>query len=191
MTNTSVMVVLVGPSGVGKTTLARRLLSDGVVKASVVSTSTRPLGLNEKPGEYYIVSEEEFNNTTLIEHAEYAGNYYGISLEEFNRCMTLGDTVVAAEIHGAKQIMNYCRINNSGIPVLIFIDANDSFIRGRLESRGRGDVTKRMSRLELDRLSAPECDYTVLNNDNHIQECLDAIIRIIQKSKTTYINKGC
>ena len=85
------LIVVSGPSGVGKGTILNKLMEDKELKlAYSVSMTTREKRPGEEEGvNYYYVSKEQFEqaieNGEMLEHAEFVGNYYGTPLKEVER----------------------------------------------------------------------------------------------------------
>ncbi len=108
------MLVITGPSGVGKGTLIRSLLSRLPELRLSVSATTRAPRPGEQDGrEYHFLSDEEFDRRLaageFLEHATYAGNRYGTLRSELGRGPSgeggeLGPLVLEIELEGARQV---------------------------------------------------------------------------------------
>src|SRR5919202_1591770 len=101
------VLVVTGPSGVGKGTLIRRLLERLDCYRLSVSATTRPPRPGEVDGrDYHFLTEEEFERRLargdFLEHALYAGHHYGTLREEVERAG--GDLVLEIEVEGARQV---------------------------------------------------------------------------------------
>ena len=103
------VVIISGPSGVGKSTICREIvkhLSDVYLSISV---TTRPKGEAEVDGmDYWFVSEKEFqekkDNGLLLEHAEVFGHLYGTPKDKITEALQVGKTVILEiDVQGAKQ----------------------------------------------------------------------------------------
>lgn len=110
------LIVLSGPSGVGKGTLVRYLKKDSEFKALYsISETTRPRRLKEVNGrDYYFVSPFFFQNgikdNRYIEYASYCGNYYGTPKDFVIENLNAGNSVLLEiETNGAKQVMDKFR----------------------------------------------------------------------------------
>lgn len=109
------LIVVSGPSGVGKGTVIKRFINDPELKLSYsVSMTTR----KRRPGEvdgvnYYFVSKEEFlkavEDGELLEYAEFVGNYYGTPLKKVNELLEQGRNVILEiEVQGFMQVIRKC-----------------------------------------------------------------------------------
>ncbi|MEX1142404.1 MAG: guanylate kinase [Thermoleophilaceae bacterium] len=101
------MLVITGPSGVGKGTLIRALLEAVPGSELSVSATTRPPRGGEINGrDYHFLSEPEFltrvESGEFVEHAQYAGNHYGTLRSELRRPASL--VVLEIDLQGARQI---------------------------------------------------------------------------------------
>ena len=106
------LIVISGPSGVGKGTVINKFINDEDLKLSLsVSMTTRARREGEKEGvNYYYVTEEEFlrarENGELLESAEFVGNYYGTPMFEVNRIRSEGRNVLLEiDVQGCLQVI--------------------------------------------------------------------------------------
>ena len=100
MENKGLLIVLSGPSGVGKGTILKKFVNDPSLKlAFSISMTTRAKREGEEEGvNYYYVTKERFqeaiDNGELLEHAEFVGNCYGTPLKEVERLRNEGKNVL-------------------------------------------------------------------------------------------------
>jgi guanylate kinase len=162
------LLVLSGPGGVGKSTVAKKLREVGDFWVSV-SYTTREPRVNEIDGrDYNFVSHEVFqtmiNNGEFLEWAEFAGNRYGTTQDKVEQALLLGKNVLLEiEIDGAKQVKAHLPKS-----ILVFLEPPSwEELVARLEGRGTDDEVRRAHRLELAQaeLEAASSFDVVLIND--------------------------
>lgn len=162
------LIVLSGPGGVGKSTVAKKLRegSDFVV---IVSATTRPPRFNEVAGfDYDYLSASEFDAAVrandFLEWAEFAGARYGTPRLPVETALSAGYSVLLEiEIEGAKQVKG--KIPES---VLVFLEPPSwEELVSRLEGRGTDSAERRASRLALaqEELAAASFFDVILVND--------------------------
>jgi guanylate kinase len=161
------ILVITGPSGVGKGTLIKRLLERVPGLQLAVSATTRTPRPDEVNGrDYHFLSAEDFERRAtageFVEHARYAGNRYGTLVSELER--PARGIVLEIDVQGARQV-------REALPdaVQVFIEP-PSFaeLESRLARRGsdrREQIERRLAaaRGELD--AAGEFDHRVVNDD--------------------------
>ena len=162
------LLVVSGPSGVGKSTITNRLRTDNRFWISV-SATTRSIRTNEVGGvDYHFVSDERFNemieSKEFLEWADFAGAKYGTPKQPVDEALADGKNVILEiELNGARQVRK-----NSKDAILIFIEPPSW---QELETRliNRGTESKQSTQARLDRAkeelsAASEFDHIVINH---------------------------
>lgn len=177
------LIVLSGPSGVGKGTIRKAMFEKENHNFSYsISMTTRKPREGEVDGvDYYFVSKEEFlkriEEGKFLEHAEFVGNYYGTPLDKVNEQLDLGkEVVLEIDVAGAMQVKKL--VPDS---VLIFIlPPSKEALYERLKGRGTETeevIKKRIETANKELLIAENYDYAVINNT--VDKAVDEIIEII------------
>lgn len=175
---TGKLIVFTGPSGVGKGTLLRKLLTQHpelVLSISVTTRSPRPGEINGT--DYYFVSVEKFQQMVadeeLLEWAEFAGNYYGTPRLQVEDLISQGKWVILEiELEGARQIR---RTFPKALRLFIL---PPSLWELEQRIRGRGTeteeaITKRLRRAQEEINAANEFDIQIVNDD--LEKALESL----------------
>ena len=178
------LIVLSGPSGVGKGTVRKELFSQANTNYEYsISMTTRNPREGEVDGvDYFFKSREEFEALIeqggLLEHAQFVGNYYGTPLAYVNETLDAGrDVFLEIEVQGAKQIREKA-------PDALFIflaPPSLSELKSRLVGRGTETadvIAKRIATAEEELEMMSLYDY-VVENDEVTNACdkINAIIK--------------
>lgn len=180
------LIVLSGPSGVGKSTVIAELLSCRRDIHFSVSFTTRQPRVGEEDGvNYNFVSREEFERMIrdgeLLEYAEYVGNYYGTSLKVIEDYLQKGvDVLLDIEVQGAAKVREKCPE-----AVLIFIiPPSLEELSRRLRNRNTDSVDVIAQRLEKSRAECRESvkyDYLVVNDN--VMSAAQEILAILEAER--------
>lgn len=178
------LVVLSGPSGVGKDTVIDRMKDRKLPFHFVVTATTRPPRANEQHGrDYFFLTHDEFaemiEQGELLEYAIVYNDYKGIPKEQVRQALASGkDVVMRIDVQGAATIRELC----PGA-VLIFLSTQDEAeLVNRLTAR-KSETPEGLkmriatARQEMKRVS--EFDYVVVNREMQLDETVDTIIAII------------
>jgi guanylate kinase len=176
------VLVITGPSGVGKGTLIRGLMRRIPNLELSVSGTTRPPRPGERDGvDYHFLTQEAFDRLVeegaFVEHADYAGRSYGTLRSELDERLRAGVPVVLEiEVQGARQV-------RAAMPdaVLVFIAPPSlQALRARLEGRGTDDpqeVGRRLRVAEQELLARDEFGHVVVND--RLEDALDQLTEVV------------
>ncbi|MBO05383.1 MAG: guanylate kinase [Chloroflexi bacterium] len=185
--NSNPMVVVIsGPSGVGKDVMIERMIESVRLGFHfTVSATTREARPGEVEGvNHYFVSVDAFVNLIasddLLEWAMVYGNYYGVPKQQLREALSAGKhVIVRVDVQGAKRITEI-------IPqaLLIFIvPPSLEVLRSHLENRGvdsEEEMKKRLAAASEEINQASLFDYTVTNEENKLDETVEKVVEIIE-----------
>ena len=182
MKNQKKLIILTGPSGVGKGTIVKEILGKHKNIWLSISATTREPREGEKEGEnYYFLNEEKFKEmieqNLFLEWAQFAGNYYGTPLSSVNEKIKRGFTVLLEiEVEGAKQIKE--KFPNS---LSIFLLPPDKAeLERRIRNRGtekEESIKKRLLRANYEISASNKFDFALTNHN--VDETVKRIIKLI------------
>lgn len=179
------LIVISGPSGVGKDTVMQRMQERGLPFHFVVTATTRPKRPNEINGkDYLFVTKEEFarmiDEDELIEHAIVYGDYKGIPKQQVREALDTGkDVVMRIDVQGAEAVR---KLAPEALMIFITTESEAELVQ-RLETRKTETADSLAIRIatarkELKRVEA--FDYVIVNHDFRLDETVDVIRAIIQ-----------
>ena len=182
------LIVLSGPSGVGKDAVLARMKESGYPLKFVITVTTRPRRTNEKNNvDYHFVSDETYKEmiegNKLLESANVYGNWYGVPREEVEQALNQGqDVMVKVDIQGAATIK---RIRPQAVTIFLTPPSTEELI-ARLEQRqteSRYDLDLRLKTAEEEMKQLPLFDYAVVNRWGEIDRAVSDIKAIITAEK--------
>jgi len=177
------MFVLSSPSGVGKTTLTKKLAKNNTNFTISISHTTREPRPNEINGkDYYFINQEEFDSlikgNNFFEHAKIFDNYYGTLKEPVLKILSLGKNVLFdIDWQGTQQLQK-----NKDLSLVAFfiLPPNIKVLKSRLSNRHKGQeklIEQRMKKFSEEISHWNEYDYVVVNDD--LEVCYNKILNII------------
>lgn len=178
------LIVISGPSGVGKDSVLARMKERGLPFHFVVTATTRPRRENEVHGrDYWFVSKDEFarmiETDELIEYAIVYGDYKGIPKGQVREALASGkDVVLRIDVQGAETIR---KLAPEALLIFITTESEEELVH-RLERRmtETADELKlriATARKELQRIAS--FDYVIINHDFHLDHSVGTICAII------------
>ncbi len=182
------LIVLSGPSGVGKDAVLARMKKSGYPVKFVITTTTRPRRAKERNNiDYHFVSEERFKemieNNELLEWANVYGNWYGVPKREVKQALDQGqDVLLKVDIQGAATIK---KILPQVISIFIIPPSMEELVL-RLKQRlteSPSDLDLRLKTAGREMKQLPLFDYVVVNSWDKIDLAVSDIKAIIAAEK--------
>ncbi|MCL5280753.1 MAG: guanylate kinase [Planctomycetes bacterium] len=180
------LIIISGPSGVGKSTITRRLVERLKEAYLSVSVTTRPQAPSEQNGrEYWFISREQFHQRieagALLEYAEVFGNLYGTPRDKTDEALNAGKTVILEiDVQGARQV----KALYPQATMIFLLPPSDKTLAERMRRRGRegGAVAaRRLSAAGSETAAAWQYyDHMVVNDD--LEQALGEVMQIIQEA---------
>ena len=183
MKNLKKLVIITGPSGVGKGTVVKELMDVNKDIWLSISATTRNPRMGEKDGEnYYFISDKKFKDMIdkkeFLEWAKFAGNYYGTPLTTVNEKIAKGFIVLLEiEVEGAKQIKEKFP---EALSIFLLPPSKEELekrIRKRASDKEEA-INRRLSRADYEIASSDEFDFVLTNHD--IDETVKRVFKIIK-----------
>ena len=183
MKNLKKLIIITGPSGVGKGTVVKELLDRNKDIWLSISATTRNPRIGEKDGEnYYFISDEKFKDMIdkkeFLEWAQFAGNYYGTPLSTVNEKIEKGFIVLLEiEVEGAKQIKEKFPEALS----IFLLPPSKAELEKRIRNRGTEKeeaIDRRLRRADYEIALSDEFDFVLTNHD--VDETVKEVFKIIK-----------
>ncbi len=178
------LVIISGPSGVGKGTVRKALFEmEGHDLVYSISMTTRPQREGEVDGvDYFFVTVEEFekriNEGKFLEYAKFVGHYYGTPKDKIDEQLAKGkEVVLEIEVQGANQVREKAK---DGVFIFIAPPSRNALYR-RLLRRGtdsKTSIKNRMDKANREFPLAHKYDYIVVNDE--VRNAADRIMAIIR-----------
>ena len=183
------MVILSSPSGVGKTTLTKKIQQKHQSFKISVSVTTRKPRSNEINGiDYHFVSKEKFkqliDQKKLYEYAKIFEHYYGTLKKDVDELIKKNDILFDIDWQGTKQLSKYKNLN---LVKIYLITSDKEELKTRLIIRNQNtkeEIEKRYKSFDEDIKHWHDYDYIVINKD--LENCFSQIEKIIETSKKNF-----
>ena len=181
------MFVLSSPSGVGKTTLTKKLAKNNTnftISISYTTRKPRPSEINEK--DYCFVNKEEFDSliqgNNFFEYAKIFDNYYGTLKKPVLKFLSLGkDVLFDIDWQGTQQLK---KIKDLSLVTFFILPPSIQVLKDRLLNRHQSQkklIEQRMNKFNEEIIHWNEYNYVVVNDD--LEMCYNKILNIIMSEK--------
>lgn len=173
----NLLIVLSGPSGVGKGTIVDRLMQSGEYALSISCTTRPPRGAEKEGVHYFFTDKQSFLDMVqrggFLEYSEHFGCYYGTPKKFVEQTLKTHNVILEIDVDGALQVKKAHK------DAVLFMIAPPSLeeLKARLIARGTEppeDIEKRLSRADYELSFKDSYDYVVVNDD------IDAAVREIE-----------
>ena len=181
-----IVVVISGPSGVGKDVMIERMIESGRLGFHfTVTTTTRDPRPGEKDGvNHHFVTVDDFVNLIaaddLLEWAQVYGNYYGVPKQQVRNALNAGThVIIRVDVQGAKRLSEI-------IPeaLLIFITPPSlDVLEKHLKNRGvdsEEEMVKRLAAANEEISQESLFDFTVINVEDQLDQTVNSVVAIIE-----------
>ena len=181
------MFVLSSPSGVGKTTLTKKIAENNkkfVISISHTTRKPRPNEVNKK--DYYFVNNQEFKslikNNSFFEYANIFDNFYGTLRDPVLKLLTEGKNVLFdIDWQGTQQLK---KIENLSLVTIFILPPNVKALKDRLFNRHKGEeklIEQRMNKFNEEISHWNEYNHVVINDN--LEDCYENILNIMTSKK--------
>ncbi len=185
----NIMIILSSPSGVGKTTLTKKIQQKYRSFKISVSYTTRPPRSNEVDGvDYHFVSKDDFeklmSENKFYEYAKIFENYYGTLKQSVDQTLLTNDILFDIDWQGTKQLSKF---NNLNLIKIYLITDNKEELKKRLIKRNQNtqeEIEKRFKSFDNDIKNWKDYDYVIINKN--LEVCFKQIENIINIAKSNF-----
>lgn len=181
----NVLVVISGPSGVGKGTLAKLLVQKDENISLSISCTTRAPREGEVDGrEYFFITKDEFKDKIsqggFLEYSEHFENFYGTPRAFVEQSLKKGDVLLEIDVNGGLEVKK----NFNDAVLIMLTPPSKEEIKNRLLKRSTESEEKinlRMQRIDYELSKVSLYDYSVVNDE--LERALEEVQNIIKKEK--------
>lgn len=179
------LIVISGPSGVGKDTVLQRMKERATPIHFVVTATTRPPRPREVQGkDYFFVSNDDFaemiEKGELLEYAIVYNDYKGIPKQQVREALATGrDVVLRVDVQGAQTIRELC----SDALLIFLTTASEAELEERLRARKTETpegIKLRIATARREMKRIDDFDYVVINPDYQLDQAVDTLLAIIE-----------
>jgi len=182
------LIVIAGPSGVGKDSVLARMKELGRPYHFTVTATTRRQRKSERDGmDYIFKTTEQFrrmiDRDELLEWAEVYGNLYGVPRSQIAEALSRGhDVIIKTDVQGAATIK---RLSPEVLTIFLAPPSLDELSQ-RLTDRmteSTEDMSLRLETAEYEMEEATNFDYVVVNREGNLDDAVQEIDRIVSKAR--------
>jgi len=182
------IVIVSGPSGVGKSTICKQVVQRLDNALLSISATTRPKSDAEVDGrDYWFLSEQEFrdriNRGQFLEHANIFGNWYGTPKDKVDEALQADRTVILEiDVQGAGQV----KALYPDAMMIFILPPSERVLAERMDHRGRDDDESSEKRLEgaSDEIAAAWQHYKHMVINDDLEQAVNECIQIIQNAES-------
>lgn len=175
------IILISGPSGVGKGTVVKEIVKDQNYALSVSVTTRNPREGEIDGVNYFFTTKEDFlkriENNLMLEYAQYNGNFYGTPKDYVEQTVAQGKNIILEiEVQGVEQVK---KLIPQAVSIFIMPDKS-GVIEHRLRKRGTEDEQTIQNRLKIalsEMKQAHKYDYIVINGE--LERCIEDIKSVI------------
>lgn len=186
MNKKGLLVVISGPSGVGKGTVLRSYLAqNNNVKVSISATTRAPRPGEEDGVHYFFMTEPQFSalaeNGGMLEHASYSGNRYGTPRAMVEQELVAGnDVILEIEVQGAMQVKQSCP---DALMLFILPPSIAELTKRLIDRRTESEeaISRRLGAANYELAQAYDYDYAVINDN--VDDAVSKIGAILRAAK--------
>ena len=186
----NIMVILSSPSGVGKTTLTKKIQQKYQSFKISVSHTTRSPRSNEVDGvDYHFVSKKKFEElikeNRFYEYAKIFENYYGTLKKDVDETIIKNDIIFDIDWQGTKQLSKF---KNLKLIKVYLITSSKEELKDRLIKRNQNtekEINKRFTAFDEDIKHWKDYDFIIINKD--LEVCFKQLENIILTNKKNFI----
>lgn len=180
----NLLIIISGPSGVGKGTIVRKLLTSGDYALSI-SCTTRNMREGEVDGKsYFFISKEEFlkaiEENGFLEYSNHFENYYGTPRAFVEKQLETHDVILEIEVNGALQVKE----SYPDAILIMILPPDVDALRSRLIGRGTEsphEIERRISRMEYELSKKDLYDYAIVNDN--LDDCVNRLNNLFKTLK--------
>jgi guanylate kinase len=179
------LIIISGPSGVGKDSVVQRMKEQGCPFHFVVTATDRPCRPDEVHGvDYYFYSKEEFERMIeqgeFLEHAWVYGQHKGIPKAHVREALSTGQNVVMRlDVQGAETVK---ALIPAAISIFLTCESEEELINRLRERRTESEeaLQQRLDTARKEMACIPEFNYVVVNRRNSLDSAVDDVVAIIR-----------